>query len=331
VPAVQSTTPAHAGTVINGEDRLWLDSVDEALRVAAETNRHVLIDFTGTGWCGFCKRLDGEVLSTAPFLETMPSKYVLVRLDFDAKGSARTDLPHAAKNDALKATLGVDGFPRIVTMTAAGVPYGELGYERGGARPYVEKLEKLHGQAAELETAVPMATSAIAAARSKEDAEAAADAVVALLRDAGPHALAAPLIPVVRAVLNVPEIAPERERAGLLALFAANEVEDALIDRAFRVDPANKAGVPEAALAAAVRTVSDASAIGPLIQRIEDFMVNVIVHDPNVAAQLYGDCAYYIRNWQNDEDRARVMASFALRLGPKDKALTEMLKNLAGR
>lgn len=325
------SVPSGTITSLDEEGGLWLDDIDEALRVAAETERHVLIDFTGTGWCGFCRRLDGEVLSTGQFLESMPSRFVLVRLDFDAKGNARTDLPHAEKNDALKAALGVDGFPRIVTMTAAGVPYGELGYERGGAGPYVDKLEGLHGKATRLELAVPKATAAIAAARSKEDAEAAADAVVALLRDAGPHALAAPLIPVVRAVLSVPTITPERESAGLLALFAANEVEDSLIDRAFRVDPSNDAGVPEAALAAAVRTVNDASSIGPLIKRIEEFMVNVIVHDPQVAAQLYGDCAYYIRNWQNDADRARIMASFALRLGPKDKVLAEMLKDLAGR
>lgn len=315
----------------------WYADIDEARRVAAAEGKHVLVDFTGTGWCSWCKKLDAEVLESPIFAEAAASNFVLVKADFDREGNARTDLPCAAKNDALKAALGVSGFPRIVLMTADGTGYAALGYERGGAGPYTDKLVEQKRKAQELEAAVSKVTSAVASAKSKEEAMAAATAAVELLRSAGPHALGRPLVPVVQAVLaGIPEsgvTAAESENAAqaLLALAGANVVDEAMINRAFRVDPKNKGGLPEAALAAAMRTVGDPSEVDPLIQRVEAMLSTMIVHDRQVAAQLYGDCAYWIKNWQQDADRARMMASFALRLDPVDENLRSMLRDLAGK
>lgn len=321
-------------------DGRWYADIDEARRVAAAEGKHVLVNFTGTGWCSWCKRLDAEVLLTAQFGEAAASRFILVKADFDAEGNARTDLPCAAKNESLKAALGVRGFPRIVLMTSDGMGYAELGYERGGTGRYVDKLTGLHAEARGLEVAVPKVTAAIAGAKSSQEALAAADAAAKLLTDAGPHALVRPLVPMVQATLTSLDSArlraeltaeqSEREAKAILALSGANAVDDALIDRAFRVDPENKAGLPEAALAAAMRTITDPESVDPLIERAETMLTTVIVHDRQVAAQLYGDCAYWIKNWQQDAERARMMASFALGLGPTDENLRSMLKTLAG-
>ncbi len=309
----------------------WYGDLDEARKVAAAEGKHVLVSFTGTGWCSWCRKLDAEVIDTDLFAEAVAARFVLVRVDFDASGAARKDLPFAEKNNALKKGLGVTGFPTVALMTAEGVGYAKMGYERGGAGKYVEALASQHGKASYLEKEVPKATAAIARAKSKEEAAAAGAHITALLKEAGPHALGQPLVPLVRATLAGAGLEPKREAEALMALVSANVVDDELINRAFRVDPKNEVGLPEAALAAAMRTLDGPESVEPLIKRTEAMLETLIVHDPQVAAQLYGDCAYWIKHWQRDDARARMMASFALRLKPKDEVLRGMLRDLAGR
>lgn len=319
-------------TVAESSDSLhWHTDVDEARRKAAAEGKHVLVSFTGTGWCSWCKKLEKEVLSEAAFAESMRERYVVVVVDFDRGGSARTDLPFADKNNALKEALGVEAFPTVALMTATGVAYGQRGYERGGASAYTDKLEADHAEAIHLEKEVPRITASVIASKTKEEAAAAADTAIQLLTGAGSHALAVPLVPLVRATLSSAEAGSEREAQALLALSGADVVDQDLIDRAFRVDPKNSRGLPEAALAAAMRTLSGPQAVGPLIQRIEAMLGTLLVHDTEVAAQLYGDCAYWIKAWQRDVDRSRSMAAFALRLNPKDPDLRYMLQDLAGQ
>ena len=309
----------------------WYADIDEARRVAAASGKHVLVSFTGTDWCAWCKKLDAEVLDTPIFAETSLESFVLVRVDFDRAGDARKDLPFTDKNNALKAALGVKAFPTVVLMTAEGIDYVQFPYLRGGAGPYVDKIVEAHTQASFLEEAVPKAVAAIASAKSKEEAAGAADVATQLLLDAGPHALGVPLVPIVTATLKSPDLAREREAKAILALAGANTVDDQLIDRAFAVDPRNEMGLPEAALAASMRTLSGASAVDPLIKRIEAMLSTTIVHDRETAAQMYGDGAYWIKSWQRDSDRSREMASFALRLRPTDPDLLSMLRDLAGQ
>ena len=55
----------------------WLDDYDAALKKAAAENKHVVVDFSGSDWCGWCKRLDKEVFATDEFKKAASEKYVL--------------------------------------------------------------------------------------------------------------------------------------------------------------------------------------------------------------------------------------------------------------
>src|SRR3954452_1427550 len=79
----------------------WIDDLEKAKAQAKAENKKILLDFTGSDWCGWCKKLDAEVFSQPEFKEYAAKKLVLVELDFPRSFK----LPDATKkqNDALAA------------------------------------------------------------------------------------------------------------------------------------------------------------------------------------------------------------------------------------
>ncbi len=95
----------------------WLTDLDEAKKVATKENKKLLVDFTGSDWCGYCIKLHKEVFDTPEF-EKFAKDYVLVELDFPK----RKEQPAAekAKNQAAQKKYGVNGFPTVIIMNTSG-------------------------------------------------------------------------------------------------------------------------------------------------------------------------------------------------------------------
>jgi protein disulfide-isomerase len=95
----------------------WLTDLDEAKKVATKGNKKLLVDFTGSDWCGYCIKLHKEVFDTPEF-EKFAKDYVLVELDFPR----RKEQPAAekAKNQAAQKKYGVNGFPTVIIMNTSG-------------------------------------------------------------------------------------------------------------------------------------------------------------------------------------------------------------------
>ncbi len=95
----------------------WLTDLDEAKKVATKQNKKLLVDFTGSDWCGYCIKLHKEVFDTPEF-EKFAKDYVLVELDFPK----RKEQPAAekAKNQAAQKKYGVNGFPTVIIMNTSG-------------------------------------------------------------------------------------------------------------------------------------------------------------------------------------------------------------------
>lgn len=316
----------------------WYADLEEGQRAARRAGKHVLVDFSGAGWSEPSRNFERAILGRTEFEDGVDGGFVLVRLDFDADLRAREDLPHAARNDALRRRLGIEVLPTLVLMTAEGQPYQSFGPEHldaGGdpsrvASAFTRRLVQAQARAASLERAVPEILGAVVRARGADEASAAADEAIDLLAGAGEHPLARPLVPLVQRALEVSGIEPERERAAVGALAAAAVVDDALIARALRLDPANAAGLPEAALAGAFRGPLETRRVPELVARAEALMAGAPVFDRARAARLYADAASRAREQLEDAGRAARFARFALALEPEDRALRTMLESLAG-
>lgn len=133
--ALASLTSAFAG----GDG--WLTDMEAAKAQAAKEKKDLLLDFTGSDWCGWCIKLNEEVFSKEPFKAGTKDKFVLVELDFPKK--KKLDPKLKEQNDALNEKMKVQGYPTIMLCDATGRPYAKTGYQRGGPEKYVEHLTEL--------------------------------------------------------------------------------------------------------------------------------------------------------------------------------------------
>ena len=119
----------------------WLTDYAKALAQAKTQNRAVLIDFTGSDWCGWCMKLDREVFSLEDFKSYAAQKLVLLKIDFPR----RKALPatETAQNQKLASQFKIQGFPTIVVLKPDGTKAGELGYLPGGPKAFIAELEKV--------------------------------------------------------------------------------------------------------------------------------------------------------------------------------------------
>ena len=117
----------------------WTTNYQEAEALAKKENRPLLLFFTGTDWCGWCKRLVREVFDDPEFAEKLGNRFVFVELDFPM----RKTLPEAIvkQNQELKEKYKIDGYPTVVIVSPSGQKLGVTGYREGGARAYAEHLQ----------------------------------------------------------------------------------------------------------------------------------------------------------------------------------------------
>ena len=119
----------------------WLDNYDAALKKAAAENKYVVVDFSGSDWCGWCKRLDKEVFATEAFKKAAAEKYVLLMVDTPNKKSLLSEKAKK-QNPKLVEKFGIEGFPTVVVLDSKGEEICRLGYEKGGPTNYIAKLDE---------------------------------------------------------------------------------------------------------------------------------------------------------------------------------------------
>ncbi len=136
---------AMAGTAVFASEG-WMTDYAKAKEKAKAESKHILIDFSGSDWCGWCVKLDNEVFSQDAFKQYAKENLVLMLADFPRDKSKVSD-EVKAQNDQLMKEFGVRGFPTVFILTAEGKVVAKTGYQDGGAEAYVEHLKKLIAEA----------------------------------------------------------------------------------------------------------------------------------------------------------------------------------------
>ncbi len=126
------------------EELQWVTDLPKAEAKAKSENKLVIMDFTGSDWCPWCIKLDKEVFSTPEFIKYAEKNVVPVQVDFPNHKQQPEALKQA--NQELQKKYKIEGYPTVVVLDSKGNKVGELGYEPGGPKPFIERLEKLRSK-----------------------------------------------------------------------------------------------------------------------------------------------------------------------------------------
>lgn len=138
--AAAAAAPATEGAA-PGE---WTQDVDAAKALAAESGLSLLLNFTGSDWCGWCRLMDKQVFAQEAWQAYAREHFVLVWLDFPQDKSL---VPEAfvERNQDLMKQFEVGGFPTYVLLDSDGqTRLGQAGASRDVTpKSFIETLERI--------------------------------------------------------------------------------------------------------------------------------------------------------------------------------------------
>ncbi len=119
----------------------WETDFEKALATAKDSGKHMLLDFSGSDWCGWCIRLEKEVFSQDAFKDFAKENLVCVLVDFPRAKEQTDELKQ--QNLELARKYGIKGYPTIIILSPDGKPVGITGYLQGGPWEYSRHLKKI--------------------------------------------------------------------------------------------------------------------------------------------------------------------------------------------
>lgn len=133
---------------IQAQKLKWHTDVKEAIAIGNKEHKPLLLFFTGSDWCGWCIRLQKEVLLTPEFANWAAKNVILVELDYPRRTPQAPEVKK--QNDELQQAFGIQGFPTIyfanATDTEGKVNFsglGSTGYVAGGPVAWLAVADKI--------------------------------------------------------------------------------------------------------------------------------------------------------------------------------------------
>ncbi|MEM6319293.1 MAG: thioredoxin fold domain-containing protein [Bacteroidota bacterium] len=93
------------------ENEGWLVRMEEAYALSKKTGKPIMANFTGSDWCGWCKRLTASVFSQDDFKKWAADNVILLELDYPRRKTLPAEIKQ--QNAALQQAFGIRGFPTV--------------------------------------------------------------------------------------------------------------------------------------------------------------------------------------------------------------------------
>jgi thioredoxin-related protein len=99
----------------------WHTNFDEARQIATKEHKHILLNFSGSDWCGPCIRLHKEIFETTAFMQFAETNLVLVNADFPRLKKNQLSTDQQRINDAIAERYNSKGsFPLTLLLNEKG-------------------------------------------------------------------------------------------------------------------------------------------------------------------------------------------------------------------
>lgn len=124
----------------------WGLDFDKAKSDAIQNHKYIVINFSGSDWCGPCIKLKRDILDSPEFLNYATSNLALVRADFPRLKKNQLDKKQTAMNEALAEKYNQEGkFPLTVLVGADGKVLKEWdGYPAGiTTETFIQEIQSI--------------------------------------------------------------------------------------------------------------------------------------------------------------------------------------------
>lgn len=99
----------------------WRNNLDEAKKIAREQHKYILLNFSGSDWCGPCIQLHKQIFESPVFKQMADSTLVLVNIDFPRKKKDQLPGKQQELNNAIADQYNPKGnFPYTLLLNADG-------------------------------------------------------------------------------------------------------------------------------------------------------------------------------------------------------------------
>ena len=99
----------------------WLGDFNEATTEASKEHKFILINFSGSDWCGPCIRERKEILENDVFVKYASDHLILVRADFPRQKKNQLSKEQTNRNEALADKYNPEGkFPYTILVDEHG-------------------------------------------------------------------------------------------------------------------------------------------------------------------------------------------------------------------
>jgi protein disulfide-isomerase len=114
---------------------------EAAKKAAADKGHPIMMVFSGSDWCGWCKKFEAEILTQPAFQDYAKDNMETFIADFPRNIQQSAELKQ--QNAALAREYGISGYPTVMIVNPDGSVIKKTGYIQGGAENYVNHLKSI--------------------------------------------------------------------------------------------------------------------------------------------------------------------------------------------
>lgn len=123
---------------------LWNGNFNNTIKQAKASDKNVLINFSGSDWCGPCIRLKREIFESDAFADYAGENLLLVRADFPRQKKNKLSAEQVKLNESLAERYNPSGkFPYTVLVDENGkILKSWDGLPKESAKEFVKEIAK---------------------------------------------------------------------------------------------------------------------------------------------------------------------------------------------
>ena len=121
----------------------WETDFARARETAKQEHKYILLNFSGSDWCGPCIRMHDEVFESPAFKQMAGTGLVLMNADFPRLKKNQLSKEQQKQNEHLADLYNTKGnFPLTVLLTAEGKLLKEwAGFPEGGPEQFMREVK----------------------------------------------------------------------------------------------------------------------------------------------------------------------------------------------